>query len=821
MAALGDDAPLASLAPAAAIGRPRAPAHVVATAAARRQLSLQAASGGAVVKAASGPAEAATPQRTRVEAAGGEAAGSSVAFLVERVVAKCASVKVARKYFAWLRADERKLRGRTLTAVDIQEAERLCLKRFIERPSPLAATASRQQPAGRFQATAPPSGRQSGSLQPGGASADCIEDADVIAQKLQRSFAGDVAGADAFLERMRSIGRSSKLGSIFSAADIDRARELSMPYLRGGSRSLSKTHRAPNCFGNVEVITKYILQRFSSMGSAARLFYMLHRTALDTNQLSMIFTASDVLEARRRCAATFEERAPLADFETLGSTRRSHSVAAAHLGNVDFLVKHVLHECDAQEGAETLFEALHRGIGRPAPSVLESRVFSTQEVTEAWLRCAVCYDEQEVLDGGPTRELCRPGSAAAASVEEGGGAPRDGDEESDIDDLSGEEAVDDGEDEAGGLSREDLLADLGVSINEAEAQADGYPAHLWEDPAAPSQTMRPGERGFNRHALEILRKAGVGTRQLGEGEAVACPPLQPHQDVVAFLLHPRSPVTRMLVDHPTGSGKTREMIRVLDNYFYDSRPKVPIFPKDAVCRNFYTELLRWPSRCSLRARQSADPRMFPPRLAAAARGRRLEALHVTSGGGAVGTLGSGSATGLGLGHPGAERGGKRNPSALETMSSVLTSNRCGSLTTRSSVDSADNDKCGDTTQQGHSAAALLQRATATLLTASLGGGLGFSAGAFVGALVGLPLALFTFGVSILLGVGVGGSIGAFVGATAGALLGGVMARNVARATWAKALRAREHLTAAALGLGDACLAVVGGRGHGLRHARNA
>ena len=58
------------------------------------------------------------------------------------------------------------------------------------------------------------------------------------------------------------------------------------------------------------------------------------------------------------------------------------------------------------------------------------------------------------------------------------------------------------------------------------------------------------------------------------------------------------------MDHPTGSGKTREMIcascrhslilrdlcwllstsKVLNGYFHDSRPKVPIFPTQAVCR---------------------------------------------------------------------------------------------------------------------------------------------------------------------------------------------------------------------------------------------
>eukprot|EP00971_Amphidinium_carterae_P264735 5251599-Amphidinium_carterae.1 len=89
------------------------------------------------------------------------------------------------------------------------------------------------------------------------------------------------------------------------------------------------------------------------------------------------------------------------------------------------------------------------------------------------------------------------------------------------------------------------------------------------------------------------------------------------KESVGFLVHPKSPVKRLLVDHPTGSGKTREMIKVdqnccpeladaklqshivqvcrvlllcnsglsglrevLDNYFFDSRPKIPIFPKD-------------------------------------------------------------------------------------------------------------------------------------------------------------------------------------------------------------------------------------------------
>ncbi|CAJ1415642.1 unnamed protein product, partial [Effrenium voratum] len=88
-----------------------------------------------------------------------------------------------------------------------------------------------------------------------------------------------------------------------------------------------------------------------------------------------------------------------------------------------------------------------------------------------------------------------------------------------------------------------------------------------------------GAPGFNRFAARVMWNAGIGKKKEPAITQGGCPPLQPHQKAVAFLLHPQSPVSRLLVDHPTGSGKTREMIQVLDNYFLDPRPKVPIFPK--------------------------------------------------------------------------------------------------------------------------------------------------------------------------------------------------------------------------------------------------
>mmetsp|Transcript_60600 Transcript_60600/g.107585 ORF Transcript_60600/g.107585 Transcript_60600/m.107585 type:complete len:1815 (-) Transcript_60600:188-5632(-) len=157
------------------------------------------------------------------------------------------------------------------------------------------------------------------------------------------------------------------------------------------------------------------------------------------------------------------------------------------------------------------------------------------------------------------------------------------------DGLSAEEEVDHENEDADAALLDDLALQKGADID------DLYPAKAWEkvDPK-----VLPGCQGFNERATKVMHQLGVALTPLQStfDKEATCPPLQPHQESVAFLLHPRSPITRLLIDHPTGSGKTREMIRTLDNYFFDPRPKIPIFPKDHVCRNFYAELLRWPNR---------------------------------------------------------------------------------------------------------------------------------------------------------------------------------------------------------------------------------
>ena len=71
------------------------------------------------------------------------------------------------------------------------------------------------------------------------------------------------------------------------------------------------------------------------------------------------------------------------------------------------------------------------------------------------------------------------------------------------------------------------------------------------------------------------------------------PGLLPHQDFAkdVFAAHDRA-----LINHPVGSGKTLTMIQILSRFAEDERPKIVLFPNDSVRKNFFMELLKWPSK---------------------------------------------------------------------------------------------------------------------------------------------------------------------------------------------------------------------------------
>lgn len=396
---------------------------------------------------------------------------------------------------------------------------------------------------------------------------------------------------------------------------------------RGTKRSKKKKDKeaAAPALESVDKVVEYVMGKYGSMGKAEKFFDKL-RDGQATSS-GFVCTDEEITEAWLRCSAEFEvksaaqapsrkrakpdepqEPEPKGPQDNVAPPRKAKDDA---LSNADLIVRHILRKCDNIGKAEKFFEMLHRTVGKPNPL---GRIFLDEDVTEAWMRATHLF-EQGGNDESSDAEADDDGasSSESSSMDEDtrkkkkkkgkkkkGKKGRKGMEKElegalfseDSDDLSGEEDLDQ-EDEGNAA----LMADLAVGDEEEPETVidDGYRADLWRD-VAPE--ISPGYQGFNKRATDVMMAMELGQSKLQVkfDTAAACPPLQPHQESVQFLLHPKSPVSRLLVDHPTGSGKTREMIRVLDNYFFDPRPKVPIFPKDPVCRNFYFELLRWPSR---------------------------------------------------------------------------------------------------------------------------------------------------------------------------------------------------------------------------------
>jgi hypothetical protein len=88
-----------------------------------------------------------------------------------------------------------------------------------------------------------------------------------------------------------------------------------------------------------------------------------------------------------------------------------------------------------------------------------------------------------------------------------------------------------------------------------------------------SVELAPGQAGFNDRAHRVMKAAGLDddTFHMHAPTKGSTFTPQPYQRTVSFLVHPFSVMSRLLVAHRTGAGKTYSMIRILDNYFFDPR----------------------------------------------------------------------------------------------------------------------------------------------------------------------------------------------------------------------------------------------------------
>jgi hypothetical protein len=116
----------------------------------------------------------------------------------------------------------------------------------------------------------------------------------------------------------------------------------------------------------------------------------------------------------------------------------------------------------------------------------------------------------------------------------------------------------------------------------------GIPPRKW--------TLRPGDAGFNAYAVELLRAAGLPPDMSCAADPAALKRDRLYQRVLAWLVHPHTPIRRLLVAWQLGMGKTIGMLRVLDNYFETSWPKLILFPNVELVDNFYREFMTTPNR---------------------------------------------------------------------------------------------------------------------------------------------------------------------------------------------------------------------------------
>jgi hypothetical protein len=186
-------------------------------------------------------------------------------------------------------------------------------------------------------------------------------------------------------------------------------------------------------------------------------------------------------------------------------------------------------------------------------------------------------------------------------------------------------------------SMETLLKDdhprdvIDLAMRAFDAQVKRF--RLWE--TEDGVITRQGTPGFNAKTTEVLNTLHVtGARKCNEVRSDGTREPMLHQATARALLHPLTPVSRALIIHPTGTGKSFVMINTLDNFFYDTRDKVIVVPSYVVQLQIVQDMIQllpsdrplkrwyinWRSGIVRTAETSTD-KLNPTRI------RLLEALH--------------------------------------------------------------------------------------------------------------------------------------------------------------------------------------------------
>lgn len=103
--------------------------------------------------------------------------------------------------------------------------------------------------------------------------------------------------------------------------------------------------------------------------------------------------------------------------------------------------------------------------------------------------------------------------------------------------------------------------------------------------------VKQTDDGFWQLMKLVLQEEQIDENCPEEGKTQIPFQNQPHQRLVELLFRPFSPMKKLLIVHRTGSGKTKQMVDMLDRFYFDNRKKLLLFPSDGIRDQFYNDEL--------------------------------------------------------------------------------------------------------------------------------------------------------------------------------------------------------------------------------------
>jgi hypothetical protein len=272
-------------------------------------------------------------------------------FIVESILKKCSSMEQATKFFAWFRADPtKKIQGRMFKPEEVDKAETRCRQTWkaVEASSSSSSSSSDEEAAKKQKAAK-------------------------AYIKAAASAKGAPAGAKPPLVAVAGTKNDKPSASVAAAKPVEKSGDVET--------------------GNVETILTYVKEKFKSMPKAEKFFDSLHDSIGRKNALGIVCSEEEVTEAWLSVTGHFEELDTAKTAKSGGGHASSDEDGAS---GVDWLVKKVLKKCPSLAKAEKCFEKLQATIGSMSHF---GRVFSEEEVTEAWLHVEQELTEREAQEG--------------------------------------------------------------------------------------------------------------------------------------------------------------------------------------------------------------------------------------------------------------------------------------------------------------------------------------------------------------------------------------------------------------------------------------